>query len=163
MTRASIRTMTFSDIPSLAALLGDAHRRSDYGRFGPYDEQRGKAFFVQCMQRNGAKTSGGTFCAVADRGGDVEAFIIGILQPIYHVMDVLEATDLLWYARDNAHAQSGARLLRAMHKWAVSCPDVRLIRQANTNAIVDPSRSKALLKRAKMTETGFVYEREILK
>lgn len=162
--KAAIRTMQFRDIPALAAMLGEAHERAGYDRFGPYDVQKGKAFFMQSIQRHGAKHAGGTFCALAEQaGGEVEAFIIGILQPIYHVMDALEATDLLWYAREGAHAKTASRLLYHMHKWAISCPNVRLIRQANTNAIVDPGRSGALLKRAKMTETGFVYEREILK
>jgi hypothetical protein len=152
--------MTFSDIPELAGLLGEAHRRANYDRFGPYDEAKGKAFFMQAIQRNGGMAAGGTFCAVADRGG-IEAFIIGILQPIYHVMDALEATDLFWYARENAHAESAVRLLKQMHKWAVKCPDVKLIRHANTNAIVDPRLSGELLKRYGMQQTGFVYERGV--
>lgn len=115
---------------------------------------------MNAIQRHGLLTEGGCFVAVAEREGEIEGFIIGVLQPLYQVLDVLEATDLFWYARPEAHGATAGRLLRVMHKWALSSPYVQVIRQGNSDAISDMALSGRILQRAGMRLTGNIYEKE---
>lgn len=155
-----IRKATFSDIPRLAALFRDAYARSRYSSVAEFSEARAKSLLMTAIQRDGGQSEGSTFVAVSDTGIGLDAFIIGCLQSIYMLSDDLEATDLFWYARDGASPMAAKRLLRAMHKWAWSCPKVVLIRQGNTDAIVSQQLSGRVLTGAGMRLTGGIYEKE---
>jgi hypothetical protein len=158
--RARIRIAKFGDIPAIFDMINEGHARSRYAGLCNVDEKRAKGIAMNAIQRHGLLTEGGCFVAVADGESGVEGFIIGILQPLYQVLDVLEATDLFWYARPNAHGATAARLLRVMHKWALSSPHVQVIRQGNSDAISDMALSGRILQRAGMRLTGNVYEKE---
>jgi glutathione synthase/RimK-type ligase-like ATP-grasp enzyme len=162
MTRSRIRKATFSDIPALARLMREAHARSRYQDVASFSEQRAKALLMNAIQRDGGQSEGSTFVAVSDAHG-IDAFVIGMLQSVYMLSDDLEATDLFWYAKEGAAATSAKRVLRAMHRWAASCPKVVMIRQANTDAIVSPELSGRLLTGQGMRLTGNIYEKELTK
>jgi hypothetical protein len=162
-TRSRIRKATFSDIPALCGLLREAHERSRYSDVFAFSEARAKSLLMNSIQRDGGQHEGSTFVAVSDRGDDIDAIIIGLLQSVYMLTDDLEATDVFWYARSGADATSGKRVLRAMHKWAAKCPKVVLIRQANTDAIVSPELSGRILIGEGLRLTGNVYEKEMRK
>lgn len=156
MTRPRIRTARFGDIPAIYEIIFEAHKRSRYAELGRVDERRCKALIVQSIQRHGGTSDGATFVAVADNDGLVEGFIIAVLQPLYLVLDVLEATDLFWITKPGAHATSAGRLLRAMHKWVPVGP---VIRQANTDIISDIELSGRMMEQHGMRLTGHVYEK----
>lgn len=161
---SKVRKAQYGDIPVLCALLRGAHERSRFRAMARFSEARTKSVLMNAIQRDGGTHEGSVFVAVSDRGNrDIDAFIIGILQSIYMLSDDLEATDLFWYAKEGADATSARRVLRAMHKWATSCPDVVLIRQANTDAIVARDLSGRLLERQGMRMTGSIYEKELEK
>ncbi len=110
---------------------------------------------MQSIQRHGGATEGSTFVAVADTGDGIEGFIIGVLQPLYLVLDILEATDLFWITH-NAHGATAARLLKATHKWV---PAGAVIRQANNDAFSDIELSGRMFEQRGMRLTGHVYEK----
>lgn len=158
MRRPKVRPARFGDIFAIYGLMQEMHARSRWAG-GAMSERRAKALLQQSIQRNGMKTAGGAFVAVADTGEQgIEGFIVAILQPLYLVAeDLLEATDLFIYAREGADPLTAPRLLRAMHRWV---PDGALIRQAVTDAITDPERSGALLEYTGMRRIGALYEKE---
>lgn len=159
MDRAKIRSATFSDIIPVWGLMQQAHGRSTYSKF-TLSEPLAKAILVQSVQRHGGTSAGSTFFAVAERNEQVEGFIVGLLAHLYLVVVELEGTDMYWYASPNADPTAARRLLRAMHRWAWKSPNVVSVRQSNTDAIVEPARSGALMRRQGMRETGRVYQME---
>lgn len=158
MSRAQLRAATFGDIPSLAELIQETHEASRIKGL-TLDLRATKALLLNAVQRNGTTT----FVKVAEQpGGGLEGFILGVTQPLYHVLEELEAQDLFWIARPGAHAWTAARLLRSFHKWALAQDKVAMIRQGVTNVVDDASRDAAhrLLQRAGMNGAGAIYEKE---
>ncbi len=154
MRKPKIRAARFGDIPAIFGIMRYTHARSRYADICKIDEKRAKALVMQAIQRHGGAIEGSTFVAVADTGDGLEGFIIGVLQPLYLVLDVLEATDMFWITRD-AHGATAARLLKAMHKWV---PADAVIRQANTDAVSDIELSGRIFEQRGMRLTGHVYE-----
>lgn len=155
MPRPRIRAAKFGDIPAIFETMGETHARSRYADICKINERRAKALVMQSIQRHGGPTEGSTFVAVADTGDGIEGFIIGILQPLYLVLDILEATDLFWITH-NAHGATATRLLKAMHKWV---PAGVVIRQANNDAFTDIELSGRMFEQRGMRLTGHVYEK----
>lgn len=160
MPRPKIRAAKFGDVPAIHAALKEAHERSSLSMHG-MDDKAAKALIMNAIQRHGGTTAGSSFVAVADNGEGIEGFIIGILQPLYQVLDVLEATDLFWIAREGADASTAVRLVSAMHIWATKAPKLALIRQGNSDIITDPARSGRILQRRGMRKAGHIYEKGI--
>lgn len=154
MPRPRIRVARFGDIPAIFDIMRETHARSRYADISKVNEKRAKALVMQAVQRHGGTIEGSTFVAVADAGDRLEGVIVGILQPLYLVLDILEATDLFWITRE-AHGATAARLLKAMHKWV---PAGAVIRQANTDAVSDIELSGRIFEQRGMRLTGHVYE-----
>ncbi len=155
MPRPRIRVARFGDIPAIFRIMHCTHARSRYADISKVCEKRAKALVMQAIQRHGGATEGSAFVAVADTGDGIEGFIIGVLQPLYLVLDVLEATDMFWITRD-AHGATAARLLKAMHKWV---PEGAVIRQANNDAFSDIELTGRMFEQRGMRLTGHVYEK----
>ncbi len=154
MTQPRIRSARFGDIPAIYGIMRYARAQSRYADISKINERRAKALVMQAIQRHGGATEGSTFVAVADAGDGIEGFIIGILQPLYLVLDILEATDMFWITH-NAHGATATRLLKAMHKWV---PEGAVIRQANNDAFSDIELSGRIFEQRGMRLTGHVYE-----
>ena len=155
MPKPRIRAARFGDIPAIHEIMCETHARSRYVDICQVEERRAKALVMQAIQRHGGSNEGSTFVAVADTGDGLEGFIIGILQPLYLVLNILEATDMFWITRD-AHGATAGRLLKAMHKWV---PEGVIIRQANTDAVSDIELSGRIFEQRGMRLTGHVYEK----
>ncbi len=155
MARPRIRSAKFGDIPAIYEVMCETHARSRYVDICKINEKRAKALVMQAIQRHGGATEGSAFVAVADTGDGLEGFIIGVLQPLYLVLDILEATDLFWITH-NAHGATATRLLKAMHKWV---PAGAVIRQGNTDAVSDIELSGRMMERCGMRLTGHIYEK----
>lgn len=157
--RPKIRAGKFGDVPEIFGLLREAHGRSRLAEY-PLNEKASKAMIVNAIQRHGQQGAGGQFVAVADNGVRLEGFIIGLLQPLYLVLDALEATDLFWITSPGAQAATAKRLVKAMHKWGRENPDVVKIQQGTTNVISDHRLSGRILKGTGMSVSGAIYEKE---
>lgn len=155
MPKPHIRVAKFGDIPAIFEIMCETHARSRYADTCKINEKRAKALVMQAIQRHGGAIEGSTFVAVADTEAGLEGFIIGVLQPLYLVLDVLEATDMFWITRD-AHGATAARLLKAMHKWT---PAGAVIRQGNNDAFSDIDLSGRMFEQRGMRLTGHVYEK----
>lgn len=155
-----IRAATFSDIPRLFELMQEMHQRSRYAALSALDEKLTKATFMQSIQRHGGKTSGGTLVMVAEKDGTVEAFIIGILAPIYEVGVKLQATDYLFYASDKSSPRAAGKLLDSVIAWADENPRVKVQFYGVNDAIGDFTRAARLFTRRGFRLAGAIYERE---
>lgn len=156
-----IRQAKFGDIPALAALMDEMYRRSKYRDRDEIDMKSAKALVMQCIQRHGMQRAGGSSVFVIDRDGKIDGFIIGLLEPIYHIGKKLTATDLFYYAREKARPQDALRLFDQFIAWAESIPDVIEIRNGATDAIGDYRRVEALYRRKGLAQSGVIYERSV--
>lgn len=158
----TIRRGKFADIPALVDLIETAHEESALAALGPVNGAVAKKVLQGVLAKHGEVEEGGTFVAVADNGICLEGAIIGLLQRHYFVTDILEATDLFWYARPGANPKVGPRLLRAWLRY-VGALNVApmVIRQADSTAIPRTARAGRLLERAGMREIGTIYGKEV--
>lgn len=160
--RPKIRRAKFADIPALLDLMETAHAESHIAALGPINGPVAKKVLQGVIARHGEATDGGTFVVVADNGICIEGAFIGLLQRFYFVTDILEATDLFWYARPGAHPLTGARMLRAWMKWLGDLNVAPMvIRQADSTAIPRTARAGRLLTRHGMREIGTIYGKEV--
>ena len=160
--RPSIRRAKFADIPALLDLMETAHRESDFAALGPISTGVAKKVLQGVLAKHGEATDGGTFVIVADNGVCIEGAFIGLLQRFYFVTDILEATDLFWYARPGADPKTGARLLKAWLKWVKDLNVAPMvIRQADSTAVPRTARAGRLLARHGMREIGTIYGKEV--
>lgn len=160
MTMPTIRPARFGDIPALVRLIGTALDASAYAEIARLDEAALKgvlAHFIQCQ--HGAEMP--ALVAVADTGDRLEGVIVATCRPIYEVLSARCVSDLIWFAAPGAHARTGIRLLRAMHRWAEGLPNVAMIRQQTSSAISDPALTGRILEKAGMRRVGAAYERKL--
>lgn len=154
--RPKVRAAKFGDIWGIYSIIVESHERSRYAKVCKVDEKRCKALLVQAIQRHGGTTEGATFVAVAAVEDRIEGFIIAVLQPLYLIGDVLEASDMFWVARIGAHGSTAGRLVKAMHKWV---PPGVFVRQGITDIINDLALPGRLLEQHGMRLTGHIYEK----
>lgn len=161
-TLPKVRRAKFADIPALVDLFESAHAESQFGHLGPVNGDVAKTVLRGVLAKHGEATDGGTFAVVADNGIFVEGALIGLLQRYYFVTDILEATDLFWYARPGAHPRTGARLLAAWTQYLDKLNVAPMvIRQADSTAIPRTARAGRLLARKGMREIGTIYGKEV--
>jgi len=145
-------------------LCQEATAASRYAAFSQLNDTQTKRALVEAVQRQKDQPdNGATICAVADNGTCLEGLLIGTAFPLYHGLDVLLATDIIWFASKSAHATTGLRLLRAFHKWAERHEGSIVIRHGMTDAIGEPERVASAFKAAGFRACGHVYEKEIVK
>lgn len=152
-----IRPARFADIPVLARLLREMHGRSTYAGRATLDDRTSKAFLMNALQRNGGRAPGATLCVVAERGGEVVGFLLGLIDHCYHVLAELYATDLFFYVSAKGDPFDASRLLGAFLKWAETNPRVIEIRMGITDALGDPERTSVLYERYGLERSGLMY------
>ena len=155
------RPAKFTDIPALLDLMTVAHFASSYAGKCRIDTAHAEKVLRSCIGNQGTEPrEGQTLVYVAESDGLVVGAIIGILQRVYLVTDVLEATDLFWFARPGADPSVGPKLMRYLHKWASKIEHVIEIVQANRDTISDPDRTGKLIERTGARMVGHVYIKE---
>src|SRR5690606_34787679 len=99
----SVRDAKFIDIPRLAQLMEQAHKRSIYAKTATFDLVEAKRLAAQAIQRHGHTNNGGSLVLVSEQNGIVEGFMIGMLDNVYPCLAELMATDLLFIFSDHAN------------------------------------------------------------
>jgi hypothetical protein len=155
-----IRVARFADVPRLVELLHEMRTNSIYVDRADIDQKAAKSLLVSSIQRHGGGHAGSTLVLVAEtEAGDVEGFVIGLLDRVYGIGDKLTATDIITYASPRADAHDAMRLVNALVAWAKAnpkCIEVRL--GANDVMGGDWQRTARLYERAGMKQVGSIYE-----
>lgn len=146
----------------MAALLAEFHQRSIYAERGEFQAKEVKALLAHSLQKHGHRNRGGRFVAVAGEPSVVVGFIVGMLEPVYHALDTLMATDLWFICGDDADPHDALKLLQSFVAWAETVPKVIEIRAGVTNAMGDDwQRLDALYRRCGFQPAGAMYERRV--
>lgn len=156
-----IRQARFVDVQAMAAMMQEAHARSIYRDLDEIDAPAMKRLFVSAVQQHGKPGEGGTCAFVAEPGGQVEGFIVGVLQRVYHVGKRLSASDLFFLTRPDADPRSAVGLLGAFLDWAEGNPKVVEIQMGATSALGDWRHAGRLYERRGLEQCGGIYRRSI--
>lgn len=158
-----VRPARFADLPRLVEIMAEAYEQTHYARNGlvGFEPAAARSIIGQSIQRHGAPTASGRYVAVTERGGRAEAFIIGVVDRIYHVGDRCSATDLFWLRSPASPATDGVKLLPGFVAWAKHHPLVVEITCGTTDILGDHRRVGRVLQRAGFTPYGSIYRLEI--
>lgn len=154
----TVRPALFADVPRLAELVCEGHARSIYADRGEIDLKETKALFVRSIQRSGGRSEGSTLVLVAEAGGAVEGFIVGLVDRIYHVLDKLYVTDIFFFCTERADPKDARHLLDRLIAWGKSIPGVIEIKLGITDLFGDWRRQEVLYKRAGLKQSGVFYK-----
>ena len=154
-----IRPAKFGDIPRLAELLEQAHRRSKYANRTTVNIKEIKSLMMNAIQRHGLVSVGGSCVFVSEPNDMVDGFIAGMLDRVYHIGDKLSASDFFFYVAPDGSWDSASGLADAYIEWAQNIKDVIVIQLAATDVIQDYQRTAALYRRKGFAQTGVIYER----
>jgi hypothetical protein len=158
----SIRNASAVDTPAIYALLEEMYRSSPYVDRDQIDARLAKALIVQAIQRHGGHNDGSTWVQVAvTDDGAVCGFIIGMLDRVYHIGQNLMATDLFFYANQDADPRDAIRLLDGLIGWAESNPKVIEIKLGAVDTVGDYRRTEKLFQRRGFEQCGVIYAKEV--
>lgn len=158
-----VRDAKFADTPAIVHLLHEMYLKSPYVGRDEIDDRLARSTVMQSIQRHGLMRDGGCWVQVAEIGGDrrVVGFIIGMLDRVYHIGTKLMATDLFYYANDDADPKDAIRLLDNMIQWAESNPQVAEIKLGAVDTVGDYRRTEKLFQRRGFTQCGVIYSKEV--
>lgn len=145
-----IRPALYVDIPEICALAVEAHSASKYAKYPMNLKGKFKPLLMESIR------SGNSCLFVSERKGKVTGFIIGMIDDLYHVLNVKYATDIFFFAQ-----RDGGALLDAFIEWAGRIPGVVQIRLGATDAVGDYTRVEKLFGRKGLIQEGVMYTMEI--
>lgn len=156
-----IRDAKFTDVPRIAELMQEAHKRSIYADTATFDIAEAKQLICRSLQRHGQKNQGATLVLVSEKDGVVEGFMVGMLEQVYPCLKELMCTDLLFILSEGAPATDAKSMLKRLIKWGESNPKVIEIHLGITNAITDWERTSKLYKRLGLKQCGGMFQKRI--
>ncbi len=146
---------------ALVELLKDQHVRSRYFGLADIDAGFARRLLAQAIQRHGQTTDGGTLVnVIEDSEQRPVAFMVGVLNRIYHIGTALCAQDMFLVAGEGAPALAAPKLLSAYIQWASANPRVLEINLSHTDALPEGERMGPLYERIGFTRCGGIYRRE---
>lgn len=157
--KTKIHDAAFADTPRILALIEQAHGRSKFADIVKVNRKEAKELLVGIIGKHGGAEIGSTFIQVATTGPRLDGVIIGLVQPWYWVTDGAEVHDLLFYVRPGADERVAMRLLRRLHAWAATIPNLVSVTMSANDAI-SPG-AEVLYARAGMRSIGSIYAKEI--
>ncbi|MCH8134802.1 MAG: hypothetical protein IIB77_02350 [Proteobacteria bacterium] len=131
----SVRAAKFVDIPRIAELGADAHKRSIYAQITTFDDVLAKQLCARSLQRHAQQNYGGTLFLVSETAGEVRGFIIALIDLVYPCFSGLVVTDLAFAFTENAEPRDAAKIILRVIRWAEANPKVIEVHLGVTDAI----------------------------
>lgn len=156
-----IRPAKFVDIPRLVDLLCEMHGASKYAGTVDVDRKAAHTLMQQCVTRHGGKHEGAALVMVAEHEGQIEGFVVGLLDRVYHIGTKLAANDVYLHVTEKGRPRDVRRLLDAYVAWAAENPKVAEIRLSWTDTMEGAEKIDGLYKRMGFRRCGAIYERGV--
>lgn len=154
---ASVRPAIYQDIPRLCELLKEGHADSKYAQYRLDIKNRFKPFVMESVR------SGDHCVFVSETNGQVEGYLIGMVDDLYQFLAVQYATDVLFWVSKRDDKRNFIRLLDAFREWAASHPKVVRIRYGVTDVVGDTGPVERLYERKGLRREGALFEEEIVR
>jgi hypothetical protein len=156
-----IRAASHSDLPRLRDLLLEMQRVSKFYPDIDVDQPTARSILLTGVQRHGGLTLGGANVQVVEKNGQVEAFMLGMLDRVYHIGNRLQANDIYLYATQAAPKTAAVQLLKGYIAWALGNPKVAKIMLSWTDALgVDGEKLARVYEKLGFHRVGEIWERE---
>lgn len=158
-----IRPASTADLATLFNMVGQMHGESEFMARGiQLSPALVRSFLATGVQRHGGQHAGATLLNVVERGGEIEGFMLGLLQPIYSVCIPLEAVDFWLYCTKKAPKIAPGLLIDRYIAWAESSPKVKDILLSWTNVVgVDGEKIGRLYRRKGFVKRGEMFVRGV--
>lgn len=156
-----LRRATVSDLARLYELVFDVAAKSTFAarNINP-SPNLVRSLLMDGVRKNGGEHAGSTLLNVIEFRGRIEAFMFGLLQPIYGIGIDLEAQDILLYATKDAPKLSTSLLIDAYVEWALAARRCRDINLSWTDvAGVDGTRLAKIYQRKGFQRCGEIWKR----
>lgn len=150
-----IRPAKFADILQLADLAVEMHQRSVYADRATLEVERFKKLCIPAIQNHGK----GSCLFIAENGGRVGGFIVGVIDRLYGISREFYATDLFFYVSPTADARAASGLADAFLRWAKAAPGVIEVRPGISGAVEGWERAGKLWEHKGLRLDGAMYVR----
>lgn len=156
-----IRPATASDLPRLYDLLLEMQQKSKFAPDIEVDERAARSLLMTGIQRNGSQHDGGALLLVEERDEQVEGFIMGMLDRVYHIGTRLCANDIYLYCTEMAAKTAALKLAKGYIEWAMGNPKVAKIMLSWTDALgVDGESIGRMYNGLGFHKVGEIWERD---
>lgn len=157
----TLRAARATDAFRIVQLLVETQGKSRFAGAVAIDEPYARKTVAALIHRHGGIHDGGTCAYVAtDGAGEIEGFIIGLLDRVYHVGDMLCANDVFLVCSDRADATAMPKLVSAYLDWADTNPKVYEIHLSWSDALETGCRMGPVFMRKGFTRCGEVFRRD---
>lgn len=156
-----IRPASTADLATLFNMVGQMHSESEFMARGiQLSPALVRSFIANGIQRHGGQHAGATLFNVVERDGEIQGFMLGLLQPVYCVCLDLEAIDFWLYCTKRAPKIAPNVLIDRYIAWAESAPKVKDIMLSWTNVVgVDGDKIGRLYRRKGFIKRGEQFVR----
>lgn len=151
---------SFADVLGIIDVLRWGHENSAY-RGLTFDEKEANSVVCQAVQRHAHKNRTGSFVQVSEVEDKIAGFIIGVLQPVYHVHREVGATDLFWITQPKCPVREKVGLMLSLVDWAKAHPHCVEITSAASDAMGTASKAAPILEKLGFKPFGSIYRMEI--
>jgi hypothetical protein len=157
-----IRQGKCEDVRAMAAIIEARYRASLYADLGEMDVAAAKRLLTSLVFSQSKQGAEGTLVMVAERDGEITAFIVGYLDPVYHIGPALSATDLFFVARPGADLRDIKSLADAFSAWATANPKVVEMQMGVVDTFgTDLKLADRLYRGLGLERCGAIYRRSI--
>jgi len=157
-----VRRARTTDVFGMVGLLVEQQARSRYAGEVEVDEPYTRKLLAQAIQRNGGQTDGSSLVnVIEDDDGQIEAFMVGVLNRVYFIGNRLCAQDMFLVARDGASILASRRLMAAYIEWATSNPNVHEIFLSHTDALPEGDRMASIYSKMGFQLCGGIFRRTV--
>lgn len=165
MPRSIIREAVYSDIPELHRLFQEALERSVYRDVAAIEYDVATQSIVQVIYGHGPADTNANVCFVAEdpETQNLTGVIVGGIRPVYQILTVDMAQEMLWYSSKEAQARDAARLMLSFRKWAKTAPKGVIFRHSVVDYISNTDVTSRYLKRQGFRPVGIIMEEDHLK
>ncbi len=153
-----IRAAKSVDTHALVGLLSDVHAETCYASL-KMDEHFARRLFAQMAQRHGGSHEGSTCLFISEEDGKPNGFIAGMLDRVYHVGEMLWASDVYLHVSKGAPPRVLMGLLKAYTQWADNNPNVYEVRLSSSDATTQGQRMDGVYEWLGFEECGRTYRR----
>lgn len=153
-----IRAATYRDLERVKALLYDMYADSKYLGRGKIVDKVCDEVLAHALTKQKSPIQGGSFFHVAEHEEEVQGFMIGALDRIYHIGSYLVAQDIFLHVAKGGQPTDAVKLIRHYVEWARMNPRVLTINLSWTDTLPGAEKIEPVYERLGFKRSGGIFE-----
>lgn len=154
-----IRRAVLAEAPILTQIIVDRLPDTRYHGHVSIEQPLARKMIANAIHRHGGTVDGATFVMVAEGPEGIDAFVMGVLNRVYHVGTMLAAQDVFLIGRKECDPRALNGLLDAYLDWGLSNPRVFEVFASWIDTIPGAERMGAPFRRKGFTKCGEIWRR----